>query len=194
MRKPQLRPGMTLLELTLVLALLLILAVGVLPSVTAIKGNTRQKAAADLVRARLADARAKAMEDGVPYRIAFHQDGTRVRVGPDGPDFGTRPADTPGSAASRVTEDTLEEATAHVTHDSDTSDPEIDQSGWVTVATCTAEGTCREASVIIEVREKQFPPIRIHVRGVTGSSKVLPLDTNAAAGGASKAVTPGGKP
>ena len=40
-----------------------------LPSFSALKGNSRQKAAADLVRARLADARAKAMEDGQPYMV-----------------------------------------------------------------------------------------------------------------------------
>jgi type II secretory pathway pseudopilin PulG len=186
---------MTLLELTLVLALLLILAAATLPSFDALKGNTRQKAAADLIRARLADARAKAVEDGQAYRLAFHQDGTRVRVAPDGPDFGTRPADHPGSLASRATEDTLVEATAHVTNDSpDATDPDIDPAGWVTVATCLPDGTCREASVIIDVREKKFPPIRIHVRGVTGSSKVLSANPNAPGQGGGKAVNPGGRP
>lgn len=168
---------MTLLELTLVLALLLILAAATLPSFSALKGNARQKAAADIVRARLADARAKAMEDGVPYRLAFHQEGNRVRVAPDGPEFASRPADNPGSFASRATEDTLEEATVHVSLDSEDAVPEVD-GGWTTVVTVLPDGTCREASVIIEVREKEYPPIRIHVRGVTGGSKVLPLDTN----------------
>ena len=31
----------------------------------------------------------------------------------------------------------------------------------------------------MEVREGNFPPIRIHLRGVTGSTKILPLDANA---------------
>jgi Tfp pilus assembly protein FimT len=179
---------MTLLELTLVLALLLILAAATLPSFTALKGNVRQKAAVDLVRARLADARAKAMEDALPYRVAFHQDGTRIRVAQDGPDFASRPAASPGSFASRSTEDTLVEATANVTHDSDETAPEVD-SGWVTVATFLSDGTCREAGVIMEVREGDFPPIRIHLRGVTGTTKILPLDPNAPG----KAANTGGK-
>lgn len=186
---------MTLLELLLVLALLLILAAATLPSFTAIKGNVRQKAAADLVRAKLADARARAMEDGVPYRLAFHTDGTRIRVAADGPEFATRASDNPGSFASRATETTLEEATAHVSHDSDDTAPEVD-SDWVTVVTVLPDGTCREASVTIEVREKEFPPIRIQVRGVTGSSKVLPLNANTPGQGQTQGqpVSPGGQP
>lgn len=183
---------MTLLELMVVLALLLILAAATLPSFDAIKGNVRQKAAADLVRARLADARARAMEDALPYRIAFHEDGTRIRVAQDGPDFASRPADNPGSFASRSTEDTLVGATAYVSHDAADTVPEVD-GGWVTVATVLADGTCREASVLIEVREGAFPPIRIQLRGVTGTSKLLPLDTNAPGATPGKGAKTGGK-
>ncbi len=56
------RPGYTVLELCVVIALLVILGAAIIPGIPGIAGNVRQKAAADLVRARMADARAKAME------------------------------------------------------------------------------------------------------------------------------------
>jgi len=69
-----------------VLALLIILGTIIIPSTAALYGNSRQKAGADMVRARLADGRALAMETGTQVpggdlrRQDAHPRGTRRRV------------------------------------------------------------------------------------------------------------------
>jgi prepilin-type N-terminal cleavage/methylation domain-containing protein len=190
MTRPE-RRGYTVLELMVVLALLVILGAAIIPSIAGISGNVRQKAGADLVRARLADARAKAMEDARAYRVALTDDGTRIRVAPDGLDYATTPPDDPPSYQSKVTEDPIDKASAHILVDSEDAVPERDAAGWSTVATFLPDGTCREANVTVEVREKTFPPIRIQIRGVTGSTRLLPVDPNTHARGPATDNKPG---
>lgn len=161
----------------LVIAVLLILAAVTFPSIAAMQGNVRQKAATDTVRARIADGRARAMEHGAEYRLAVHQDGTRLRLAADGPDFADRPADNPPTGSSLASEDTLEKATVAVLADASMGETPADSSGWVTIATFLPDGTCREDSVVIAINEPTFPAMRVHLRGVTGSSRVLPPDT-----------------
>ncbi|MDB5307513.1 MAG: hypothetical protein JWO38_1715 [Gemmataceae bacterium] len=177
MRNIDPRSGFTLLELLAVLAVLLILAAVTIPSLSGLKGNAQQKAAADLVRARIADARGRAMEYGTAYRLAVSRDGTKLRIAPDVTEFGDLPADDPPTGASKVSEDKLDKASAGLGVDPE-ADPAADQSpdtgsGWVKIATFLPDGTCREDRVLIEVHETSFPPIRISLRGVTGGSRVL---------------------
>ena len=82
-RRRQARAGYTILELMVVIVIILILAALVAPSLLGFWGNNRTKAAADIVSARLADARGAAISHGIPYRVAASPDGTQVRVGPD---------------------------------------------------------------------------------------------------------------
>ena len=55
------RPGYTIFELVVVLAILLMLAAISLPSYEALYGNSKQRAAVDTVRTRIANARSKAV-------------------------------------------------------------------------------------------------------------------------------------
>ena len=187
MRNPTPRSGFTLIELLAVLAVLLVLAAVTLPSFNGLKGNTHQKAAADLMQARIADARGRAMFFGTAYRLATHKDGTRLRLAPDGPDFASQHADNPPTGASRVSEDNLDRASAGLGADPD-ADPSSpapagdDGSGWVTVATFLPDGTCREDRAMVEIHETNFPPIRILIRGVSGGSRIL-HPTNGKTGG-----------
>ena len=81
------RRGFTLLEVTLVLAVIVLLAAMAYPSIEAMYASVRLTAAADQVRAAWADARAKAIEDGQPYRFAVMPQGGRYRIAPDGGEF-----------------------------------------------------------------------------------------------------------
>jgi prepilin-type N-terminal cleavage/methylation domain-containing protein len=166
------RHAYTLLELLIVLAVIVILGAAVAMTFDGYHSNTRQRAAADLIRARLADARAKAMERGTWFRMAIHSDGTRLRVAPDGPDFGSLPAPDGSYFNSSVSEDQFEEGvTAEVV---DTDDQrQQDGSGWITIATVGPEGICKEDGARILVRERDFPPIEVRVRGVIGSATIV---------------------
>jgi Tfp pilus assembly protein FimT len=167
------RQAYTLIELIVVLALLIILGGAVVMTFDGNYSNTRQKAAADGIRARMADARAKAMEQGTWYRLAIHTDRTRIRLAPDGPDFASLPADNPPSLDSRVTEDQFEQGvTAEVKFDSDDQQQQ-DSAGWITIATVGPEGICKEDGARILVREKDFKEIEVRVRGVIGSARIV---------------------
>ena len=167
------RRGYTVLEVMAVLAILVILGAVIVPTLPSYYSNTRQKSAADGIRARLADARSKAMEQGTWYRLAIHEDKTRIRLAPDGPDFASLTADDPPGPDSRVTEDKFEDGvTAELITDSD--DQVVrDSAGWLTIATVGPEGICKEDGVHIKVMERDFKPIEIRVRGVIGNAKFV---------------------
>ena len=173
MRPISQRRGYTLLEILVVLAVLVILGAAILPSMSGYRSNTRQKSAADGVRARLADARSKAMEDGRWYRLAISTDKTRMRLAPDGPDFASYGTPTAPAFTSSVSEDVFEEGvTAEV--QPDPNDPQPVATGdWITIATVGPDGTCKEDSVTVLVKEKNYKPIEILIRGVTGTSRFI---------------------
>ena len=64
------RPGFTLIEVLLVMAIILIMAAVAFPTLSAMWGDVRAKAAADQVRAAWTEARARAIEDNRAYRFA----------------------------------------------------------------------------------------------------------------------------
>src|SRR5207244_2644250 len=137
------RRGFTLFELIVVMTLLLLLAAVILPSVGAFRGDTRQRAGADIIRGELAVARARAMEEGKPYRVALSQDGARIRRAPDGLDFAQLPASERADGSAAAVDYPLDHVTASVVAEQDRPAPDATD-GWVTVATVQPDGTCRE--------------------------------------------------
>ncbi len=76
------RKGASLFEIIVVMAILVIAAGLAVPSLKSMMGNTPMKAAADQVKSRWAEARAKAIEEGKPYRFQI-KDSTSYRIAPD---------------------------------------------------------------------------------------------------------------
>jgi len=76
------RQGYTLFEIIVVLAIIMVAGAVAVPTIRSMMADTPVKAAADQVKSRLAEARAKAMEEGKPYRFEVRGDNT-FRVGPD---------------------------------------------------------------------------------------------------------------
>lgn len=170
----QRRRGYTLLEMVAVLAILIILGAVIVPTLAGLYGNTKQKAAADIFRTRLAEARAKAMERGTPFRVAVHSDKTRIRVAPDTETFGSGTADDPPNYGSVVTEDALDEATIELQLEEGDERPS-DGSGWQTVATMRPDGSSKEPrSCTVSIKQSTFAPIVIQVRGLTGQARNVP--------------------
>jgi len=168
------RSGFTIMELLVVLALLLLLAAITLPSFAGLRGNAKQKAAADLVRTRIANARTRAMETGVPHRLAISSDGTRIRLAPDVAEFASLPASKSGNLSADVNEDLLDKATAGLSNEDGTDNTGGSADDWKTIATFKPDGTCVEDNAFITLNEDGFPPLKIHLRGVTGTARILP--------------------
>lgn len=170
-RRPS-RAGFTLLELIAVMAALLILGAVVLPSVGGMARDTKVKAGADLLRQRVAEARSHSIGDGRVYRLSVSPDGQRVRVAPDADDPQTADPDAEKPFAA---EDAFPDGVTVRPVVDGGDPPATDSAGWFQLATFLPDGTCREDSPEMEVREAGVYPIRVHVRGLTGATTVEPL-------------------
>jgi type II secretory pathway pseudopilin PulG len=180
--RPVARKGYTILELVIVLAVLIILGSVLVPTLSGLYGNTRQKAAADLIRSRIVEARAKAMERGAWFRVAISQDKTRIRLAPDAGVNGTAFASLPPSASSDpqslVVEDTFEKVTAELV-DVDPTDTRQPDGEWLTVFTVGPEGICQETTnTTISIKESNYDPVFVQVRYIAASSAIVGLPKN----------------
>jgi type II secretory pathway pseudopilin PulG len=77
------RPAYTLLELILVAAVLAMIGAIVYPSLKGMYGYYKVNGAVDTIRAAWASARARAIEEGQPYRFAVISGTGKYRVAPD---------------------------------------------------------------------------------------------------------------
>ena len=177
------RSGFTLIELMVVLALLIIFAALAIPSFAGLKGNADQKAAMDLLRARIADARGLAMEEAATYRLAVNKDGTKIRLAPESADFSHLPASEDAGGGAKVIESSIDKATITISADSEAGAiAGEDQDDWITIGTFLPNGTCREDSTLVEVHEGNFPAMKILLRGVTGTARLVLPDSSANGG------------
>ncbi len=168
------RRGYTLLEVMAVMAVLVVLGVMILPTLSGIRGNTNLKAGADIIRALLAEGRAKAIEDGKNYKLTFSTDGRIVRVEPDvnaitgeavQPDADDRPVTREEELPKGVT-------VAIIDLLDDDATPIDDGTGRQRVATLLPDGTCREDSVFVLLSAANLKPLTLRILGLTGNITV----------------------
>jgi type II secretory pathway pseudopilin PulG len=77
------RAGYTLFELVVVVALVVLVASLSFPYFLTLMADARIEAAGDMIRARMADARSMALEQGRPYRFGFLPGTGKFQVAPD---------------------------------------------------------------------------------------------------------------
>ncbi len=176
------RSGFTLFEVIVVMALLVLLAAIVLPSMGAFRSDTRQRAAADVIRTELAYARARAQEDGRPYKVAISESNsatgtTRIRRAPDDDEFSQVTAPDVSSGSSPAVDYALDSVTAEVVADGDVPAP-TPQNGWVTLATVMPDGTCRESTTLIAIKEPNHGSLYLRIRGLIASARIVPNPTS----------------
>jgi len=160
-------------ELLVVIALLVLLAVVVIPSIGAFQNDTRQRAAADVIRGELAVARSRAMEENKPYRLAISEDGKRIRRAPDGLEFASLGSADHANSGARVVEYPLEHVTLEVITEQEGQAP-TPAEGWVALAIVMPDGTCLSDNVIVAINEDGRQPLWVRVRGLTGTSRLVP--------------------
>jgi len=175
LRRGASREGYTLFELLIILVVIVILGAVIVPTLDGVYSNTRQKSAADLIRSRISDARTKAIEQGVWYRLAVNQDKTRIRLAADTQNFSSVTPDNPASPTSNNVEDKFDKVTVEVTYDPNDPRASNNTDDWLTVTTIGPEGICREQyNTTITVKESKFQPVLIEIRGLVGSSAIVP--------------------
>lgn len=190
------RQAMTLFELVLVLALLVVITAVAIPSVESWYGNYRVTAAADTVRGAWAQARARAMEESRPYRFSVVPNRGNYRLAPEAPEFwsgsgstgnGSMPEVTSDSQPPLILEETLPKGVRFLTGDQNQADsagapdvpvaadtgasPDegapIDPSAWSNPVVFFPDGTAREDAELV-LRGRYARALQVKLRGLTG--------------------------
>jgi len=186
------RRGYTLLELLLVLALILLLAVIAYPSLDAMSGDLKLVSAADQVRAAWTQARTRAVNEGRPYRFALVPGKGNYRLAPDSSEFwsgdGAQTAEsTESTEKPLVLERHLAKGVRFNSQDASTPleldagddsflpPGSVELSRYLPIVTFFPDGTSRE-DVSIVFSLKGARPILLRLRGITGAVTVRPLD------------------
>jgi hypothetical protein len=177
------RSAYTLFEVVLVCFVLTVIAGLAVPSLKGMYGSYKLNGAVDSVRAAWAQARARAIDEGRPYRFAVEPNGSHYRVAPDRPEFwsgGAKPAGEHGKAL------VLEEALPAGVHfnigdaaggpppsaPDDAKEEKTKASGeWSTGVTFLPDGTAKE-DVKITFQIRGARPTSLQIRGITGNVTV----------------------
>jgi prepilin-type N-terminal cleavage/methylation domain-containing protein len=180
------RKAFTLFEMVLVLAVMVVLAAALYPSLEAMYGDSKVTAAGDMVRGLWAEAQSHAINEARPYRFAvLYYTGT-FRVAPDTSDYwgGSADAEAPPYDPANpilVKKDTLpkgvkfEPAETQTTNAADQSvvtqanqQNSGDNNGsWSRVVTFLPDGSARDDKALI-LNSRGARPLEIRIRGLTG--------------------------
>jgi type II secretory pathway pseudopilin PulG len=181
MTQRQTRSAFTILETVVVAAILLIMAALSYPSLRSMQAASKMNAAIDSMRSSWAKARARAIQEGRPYRVAIEPDGSSYRIAPDQPDYwsGSPPADDP-LGKGMVIADSLPDgvrfalnAAPALPGENEKSTPSGDlaPSSYSTAVVFLPDGTAREDVEICFVIRGAAPKT-LQLRGLTGASTV----------------------
>ena len=196
------RRAFTLMEVALVLALILVLAAIAVPSMESMYGSVKVTAATDLIRARWADARARAIEEGRAYRFAVMPGQGNFRIAPDTGDYWSGGNGSGDTTQGLVIEEELPEG---ITFSDSTQSPNValanpanstmsdmalaqqmqaqnsgtsgnDSGGWTRVVTFLPDGSTHD-DVTITLNAPNARPVQLQLRALTGSvtTKTLSL-------------------
>jgi len=165
------RPGLTLLEVLLVVAIIVALGAVAYPTLDAMYGDVRVKAAADQVRGACTEARARAIEDVRGYRLSVQPGSGKYRVAPHASEFwdgsGSEGMGEEVSVPAFILE---EELTKPIVFKIDGDFPT--EGEWTTIAIFNPDGTC-SADVEITLKEDDdSSPLIVRIRSMTGAVSV----------------------
>ena len=167
--RPARRPGYTLMEMLVVVAVLLIIGGVVLPTLSGLTGDTKVKGAADAVKARLMEARLNAMEQGRPYVFSISPDGLKMRVAPDDAIEGEIGTDGQPLPTLVVNETLPSEITLKLGQTNNGTTPGTTADGNTRVVTFQPDGTCAEDLATLYVQEGGGTGMVVTVRGLSGA-------------------------
>ncbi len=159
------RPGYTLMELLLVMAIIIVTGALSVPAWESMMSDTRVKAARDIVQARLADIRGQAMKEGRPYILAVMNKTGKFKVGPEDENMNSE-ADE-GEQPLRI-EGELPETVLFSLDNSSVSNSASGSGGYQTIAVFLPDGTARD-DVSVMFGKEGGHSIGVQVRALTGA-------------------------
>lgn len=152
------RTGFTLLELMLVMMLILIAAALTVPVIETMLSDGRVKAARDMVRARWADARGRAMREGRPYKFSTIAGTGKFKVEPEDPNAPSDTEDPPFILEGDLPEEIVFNSAQGGNATGD----------YQTVAVYLPDGTARD-DVQIMFGKAGAQSLGLHLRALTGA-------------------------
>jgi prepilin-type N-terminal cleavage/methylation domain-containing protein len=200
------RRGLTLLELIIVMAIMVIVASLAVPGIfQSMDGHTKVVAAADMVRGQWAECRAYAIEEARPYLFSVVPNSGKFKIEPytgvlqnvdmlipQDPNQGLAPAGQGGQAGAAVNpggghviEDRLPKPVRFGTADSpaDANSMEVDSSDYVPVAIFLPNGTTvasdgKADDIVIVFGAQGSSMVTVRLRALTGMSAIVPNTEN----------------
>jgi type II secretion system protein H len=182
------RAGYTLLEITLVIALMAIMAALAVPSMDGMYGEVKTRSAADCFRSTLLTARSHAIDEGRPYSVGVVPGTGHYRIAPDDPSFwnGAGEATSPLDSATPafVLEESLPGGMHFATDDGSPQDENsdspaadsVDSSQWTKQATFFPDGTAL-ADTQVTFHLTGSRPLVLKLRALTGGVTVAPPES-----------------
>jgi Tfp pilus assembly protein FimT len=177
------RNAFSLFETILVMGVLVMSAAMVYPSLRGMYSSYKIQGAVDSVRAAWAMARARAIEEGQPYRFAIEPNGQYFRVAPDTEEFWAEASPGASTGKGGVYQQALPSGVRFSISGENVTPPKEDISStrevtappsgsWTKVVTFLADGTARE-DVRILFQARGARPTQLQLRGLTGSVSVI---------------------
>ncbi len=158
------------MELVLVMGIMVIAAALSVPVIGTLLADTRVSASGDVVRGKLAETRARAIEDGNPWRLAFLPNTGVFQLAPeDSTDWET----TTSELIERMdlVRDELPKGVIFTrTHEEIMNQQQAGAQGaaWETIAIFMPDGSARD-DTMAHFGKPGMAPMRVQVRGLTGS-------------------------
>ncbi len=167
MRKSTAREAFTLLELMLVMALLVIIGGLSFPLAKSMIMDARLSAAGDMVRARVADCRANAMEQGRPWRIGYLPGSQVIQLAPeDAADWDSEEKEP--IKKENVMRAVLPRDVVFVENTDPGADAAAPAGRWKIIGVYLADGSARDDATAYFGYPDTLP-MRVRVRGLTGA-------------------------
>ena len=168
------RSGVTLLELLVVMVVILAIAAITFPLMRTMLGDTRVAAAGDMIRARLAETRALAMEQGKPYRFTYVVNTGRWQIAAED-DKAWESVEAGEIDLVDLQRGELPREVVFCKDDSALSDPDAQPAaggGWEEGVVYFSNGSALD-DVTITFGKAGLPPMQVRLRGLTGAVSLV---------------------
>ena len=174
------RSAFTLMEIILVMVIFIIVAALSIPLIQTMLTDSRISASGDVVRGKMAEARARAMEEGRPWKFGFMASTGVYQLAPEDSNEWDNASQDPDERSDLIRDSLPKEIVFALSKEDIFNSDQAGGSGgsWITAAVFTPDGAARDDTVIY-FGKPGLVPMRAKLRALTGTAS-----TESAIGGA----------